>query len=151
MVNKNIKVGKPKSAYKDSIALSALHEAGHIVIAKHFNCIVKSSEIDVGYGMSVIDPPRKSNLDDLSWAMIACAGPVMERVNYINDGDFKIVTDSGFGKKDLYVLFLITEKLLCLYVSIVSNMVDKLMLKKKLNKRQIDTIPKKGLAGMERI
>lgn len=135
---KNITIGKPKSAELDGLDKSALHEAGHIVVANFFNCIVKSSSIDIGSGMTAID----GDVDNMSWAIIACAGPVSENVDYINDGDFSIVKESGFNEKDLPGLFSLTKDVCNKLKRKIDLVSADLLLKKKLNKKQIDKLLK---------
>lgn len=133
-----IKVGKPISANKDGLDKSALHEAGHVVVAKSFGCIVKSTVIDVGSGLSIIDSPKSNNVDNIAWAIIACAGSVSEGVNWINDGDFSIVKESGFSEKDLSLLFEITKKICDKYRDKIELFSKELLKRKKINKKQID-------------
>ena len=105
---------------------NALHEAAHAVIAIHRKCIVKSVSINsveeqngtitAGYTEFYRTAQHSwlfkttKHIDD--FAFIACAGSVIENVNYINDMDYNLFKRSGYKKKDLSIWFGLTSEIL---------------------------------------
>ena len=135
-IKMKISIGKPWDYANNNDKLAALHEAGHAVIGTVLKLEIDYFRIwDNGNGEGMLTDQDDDHPRNI--AVMACAGSIVENLDWINEYDFEVIKNVGFSEKDLPELF-DEAKILCdEYQGQIKIVAAELLKKKKLTGEEI--------------